>query len=254
MLPSAFRRTIAGFWQLSLSVVPATRILPLTCNATALATSSGVPSSDWLKSASKLPFPFKHATMILVLSPTTTACPSACSAMARPSSLPAPRSRLTRPSGLPSAREAVSSVPSALKRWTMMLAPVAQPGVGQHLSKFLIIRHHPPPRKINRGLTTSTSRIGPPGRKMNECQAHRRACTELRERLQDGRAPSTATSAFMHEKFRKRHIANRAGPALSGSPRGAPSAARRGMAQAVPQEASEARSAQRRPRREGVRD
>lgn len=148
MLPSAFRRTIAGFWQLSLSVVPATRILPLTCNATALATSSGVPPSDWLKSASKLPFPFKHATMILllpaptlVLSPTTTACPSACSAMARPSSLPAPRSRLTRPSGLPSAREAVSSAPSALKRWTMMLAPVAQPGVGQHLSKFLIIQH-----------------------------------------------------------------------------------------------------------------
>lgn len=35
----------------------------------------------------------------------------------------------------------------------------------------------------------------------------------------------------------------RAGPALSGSPRGAPSAARRGRAIAVPQEASEARSA-----------
>jgi hypothetical protein len=126
------------------------------------------------------------------------------------------------PSGLPSAREAVSSAP-ALKRWTMMLAPVAQPGVGQHLSNFLIIQ--PRPCEI---LIPDR----PPGRKMNECQAHRRACTELRERLQDGRAPSAATSAFMHEKFRKRHIANRAGPALCGSPRGAPSAARRGMAQA----------------------
>ncbi len=42
---------------------------------------------------------------------------------------------------------------------------------------------------------------------------------------------------------RERHPANRAGLALSGAQRGASSAARRGMATAFPQEASEVRSA-----------